>query len=89
MKIHFLGIDLSKILFQLCGLSRGGKIIYTKRVRRAQLLSTLVQLEPCRIGIEACGGAYFWQREFDKLGHETKIINPPDCETFCVWAKKR
>lgn len=87
MNIHFLGIDLAKNVFQLCGLSRGGKVIYTKRVRRAKLLNTLVQIKPCRIGIEACAGAYYWQREFDKLGHETKIISPQIVKPFVSGQK--
>ncbi|OOE73335.1 IS110 family transposase, partial [Salinivibrio sp. ML198] len=26
------------------------------------------------IGIEACSGAHYWAREFNKLGHDTRIM---------------
>jgi transposase len=31
-------------------------------------------LEPCLIGIEACTGAFYWQRQFEKHGHVVKIM---------------
>ncbi len=34
MSILFLGIDLAKNVFQLCGLNRAGKPVYTKRTGR-------------------------------------------------------
>jgi hypothetical protein len=38
----------------------------TRRVRREQLLKVIGELEPCRIGIEASTGAFYWQRQFDR-----------------------
>ena len=34
MNIVFLGIDLAKNVFQLCGLNQAGKPVYTKRTGR-------------------------------------------------------
>jgi transposase len=31
-------------------------------------------LPPCLIGLEACSGAHYWAREFEKLGHQVRII---------------
>lgn len=28
------------------------------------------------IGVEASTGAFYWQREFEKLGHKVKVISP-------------
>lgn len=30
----------------------------------------------CLIGMEACGGAHYWARAFEKLGHTVKLMAP-------------
>ena len=47
-----------------------------KRVTRKQSLGFLVKLEPCLVGMEACGSAHFWAREIEKLGHMAKPMSP-------------
>ncbi|EFT9936469.1 IS110 family transposase, partial [Salmonella enterica subsp. enterica serovar Weltevreden] len=44
MNIVFLGIDLAKNVFQLCGLNQAGKPVYTKRTGRKELLQTLANI---------------------------------------------
>ena len=56
MNVKYLGIDIAKDVFQLCGMSRGGAIVLSKRLRRKQLLAFVANIPPCTIGIEACGG---------------------------------
>jgi transposase len=34
------------------------------------------QLQPCLLGMEACGGAHYWAREMAKLGHEVRLMSP-------------
>ncbi|EAA4303961.1 IS110 family transposase [Salmonella enterica subsp. enterica serovar Weltevreden] len=83
MNIVFLGIDLAKNVFQLCGLNQAGKPVYTKRTGRKELLQTLANIPACLIGIEASTGAfYYWQREFEKLGHKVKVISPQYVKPF-------
>lgn len=53
MKIVFLGIDLAKNVFQLCGLNQAGKPVYTKRTGRKELLQTVANIPACLIGVEA------------------------------------
>ena len=81
MNIVFLGIDLAKNVFQLCGLNQAGKPVYTKRTGRKELLQTVANIPACLIGIEASTGAFHWQREFEKLGHKVKI-NPQYVKPF-------
>ena len=34
------------------------------------------RLEPCLVGIEACGTSHHWARELIKPGHNVKLIPP-------------
>jgi transposase len=34
------------------------------------------QIEPCRIGMEACGSAHYWARELKAMGHEVALMPP-------------
>jgi transposase len=61
---------------------RKGRPTLTRRVRREQLLDLIGELEPCLIGIEASTGAFYWQRQFEKLGHRVKIMAPQYVKPF-------
>ena len=74
MNITTIGIDLAKTSFSLAGSDKHGKIVLRKTVKRGKLLSTIAQCPPCLIGLEACSGAHYWAREFEKLGHQIRII---------------
>jgi len=75
-EITTIGVDLAKQTFQLHGVDRHGKAVLRKTVSRAKLLESFVNLPPCLVGLEACGGAHHWAREIGKLGHEVRIIAP-------------
>jgi transposase len=76
MNIKRVGIDLAKQVFQVHGVDYQDKVVLRKQLRRNQLLSYFATLPPCLIGMEACGGAHHWAREFQKLGHTVKLIAP-------------
>jgi transposase len=76
MNIKVLGIDIAKNVFELHGVDEKGKAVLKKRLTRDQLSVFIVQLPPCLIGIEACGGAHYWARKFKQMGHEVKLMNP-------------
>jgi hypothetical protein len=54
MQISTIGIDLAKTVFQIHAVDADGTTVIRKRLRRAEVLSSLAGLEPCRIGMEAC-----------------------------------
>jgi transposase len=74
MDITTIGIDLAKTSFSLVGTDKHGKIVLRKTVNRGKLLSVIAQCPPCLIGLEVCSGAHYWAREFEKLGHQVRII---------------
>lgn len=74
--IKVLGIDIAKDIFQLCGINRHGKVIYTKTVKRQKFIQTVANLSCDMVAMEACGGANHWCRAFKKLGINCKLIAP-------------
>lgn len=75
-KITTLGIDLAKNVFQLHGIDEHGKIVFSKKLSRAKLKEFIVNLPACLIGMEACGGANYWARQFQRYGHTVKLMSP-------------
>ena len=76
MKITTVGIDIAKSVFHVVAVNKMGAVVKKKQLKRNELLAFIAQLEPCRIALEACGGAHHWAREFRTLGHEVKLIAP-------------
>lgn len=75
-EVKVVGIDLAKEIFQVHGMNREGRELFSKRVTRSKLLEFVGKLPRCVIGMEACGGAQHWGREFKKLGHEVRLVGP-------------
>ena len=73
---NIIGVDLAKSIFQLHITDRHGKCLSKKRVTRSKLLTTLANQPPALIGIEACGGAHYWAKCFESLGHTVKMMSP-------------
>ena len=76
MKVTTVGLDLAKNVFQVHGIDSTGKVIVRRSLRRRQMMPFFGKLEPCLIGIEACGTSHFWSRELQALGHEVKLMPP-------------
>jgi transposase len=76
MKITTVGIDLAKALFQVHGVDEHGKAVLRKQLKRKDVLSFFANLQPCLIGMEACGGAHYWARKLSGLGHTVRLMAP-------------
>ncbi|MCS0592175.1 IS110 family transposase [Massilia norwichensis] len=76
MKLSACGIDLAKAVFQVHGVDLHGKPCLRRQLRRAELLTFFVNLEPCLIGMEACGSAHYWARKLSEMGHTVKLMAP-------------
>ena len=46
------------------------------QLRRSQVLTFFSKLPSYLVGMEACGGAYFWAREIARLGHQVRLMPP-------------
>ena len=58
MKITRIGIDLGKSAFHVCATDRSGKVVLAKVFTRRALRPFMAGLEPCLVGLEACGVAH-------------------------------
>ena len=76
MEISTIGLDLAKRVFQVHGIDVAGNVVVRKALRRAQVLPFFARLEPCLIGIEACGTSHHWARELTALGHQVRLMPP-------------
>jgi transposase len=75
-KIIRIGMDTSKSVFVLHGVDAAERPVLRKKLRRRQVLEFFAELEPTKIGLEACGGAHHWARELGALGHEVVLLPP-------------
>lgn len=76
MEVTTVGIDLAKNLFRVHGVDGEGKVVLRRRLRREQVLKLFADLPKCLVGMEACGGAHYWGRELEQLGHQVRLIHP-------------
>ena len=76
MKITRIGIDLGKSTFHVCATNRSGKVVLEKVFTRRALRRFMAGLEPCLVGLEACGGAHHWARLLCGMGHDARLMSP-------------
>ncbi len=71
-----IGLDLAKNVFQVHGVDNQGNDVLKKKVSRNKVLDFFVNLPPCIVGLEACGGAHYWANEISKFGHNVRQMPP-------------
>ena len=76
MQVTTVGLDLAKNVFQVHGITEAGEVAFNRPLRRSQVLAFFARLDPCLVGIEACGTSHYWARELRELGHEVRLIPP-------------
>ncbi len=76
MKINVLGIDVGKSALHVFGVGEQGRAVLRQRMTRRKLREFMVNLPPCLVGMEACGGAHYWARVFEGHGHQVRLMSP-------------
>lgn len=69
-------VDIAKNVFQLHWVQPDTGEIHRKKLQRGNFLEFFARLQPCRIAMEACGGAHHWGRALGKLGHQVQLLPP-------------
>ncbi len=75
-QITTIGLDLAKQIFQVHAADAEGAPVFSRKLRRADVLGFFKKTPRCLVGLEACGGAHYWAREIGALGHEVRLIPP-------------
>jgi transposase len=77
-----LGIDLAKSVFQLCIMDQNNHVTTNKKVRRNQLLKTVLNIKPDTIFMESCYSANYWGRVFQGHGFVVHLVPPQHVKPF-------
>ena len=77
-----IGVDLAKNVFQLHGATADGSVIFRKKLSRPQFHRFMAGQPVSVVVMEACGGAHFWARELEAMGHQVKLISPHYVKPF-------
>jgi transposase len=67
-------LGIAKRSFEVHGVDEHGRPALRRRLGRGEVLRFFANLPPCRVGLEACGGAHDWARELTKLGHDVRLM---------------
>jgi transposase len=79
---HVVGLDIAKSVFQIHSVDMATGEIVNMQLKRAKVLEYFANRQPCLIGIEACGGAHYWARELQTLGHGVRLIHAKAVRPF-------
>ncbi len=60
-EVSIIGLDIAKHVFQVHGADASGRAVLRKKISRAKLLPFFAVQSPCRVVLEACGGAHHWR----------------------------
>ena len=71
-----IGVDIAKNCFQVHALESEDCSATKRRLSRSGIVKFLAEVEPCAIGMKACGSAHYWARRFRAMGHEVKLTPP-------------
>jgi transposase len=74
MKNTVFAIDLAKSVFQVATSQHPGRVSQQRRLTRNQLLGFMGKQSPSTVLMEACGSAHHWGREFERLGHQVRLL---------------
>ena len=81
-EVTIIGIDLAKRVFQLQGAREDGSVVFRKKLSRGHVLAFISQQSRCVVAMKACATAHGWGREFEKLGHDVRLIPPVYVKPF-------
>ena len=80
--VTIIGVDLAKNVFQLHGTTAEGPILFRKKLSRPQFHRFMSDQPASTVVMEACGGANYWARELESLGHHVRLISPQYVKPF-------
>jgi transposase len=77
-----IGLDIAKQVFHAHGADADGRMVFSRKIRRAKMLEFFASQPPCMVALEACGGAHHWARQLTQQGHDVRLIPPAYVKPF-------
>ena len=85
---NLISIDLAKNVFQVCVLNKHNKVVSNKKVSRAKLFETVLNVDDANsIVMEACYSSNYWARLFQQQDYHVGLIPPHQVKPFVVGNK--
>jgi len=72
--VSIIGIDLAKNTFQAHGSDSKGRVIFSKKLSRSELIEFMAVQPKCLVGMEASNGSFYFARKFESMGHQVKLM---------------
>ena len=82
-----IGVDIAKNSFQVHAVESEDCSATKRKLSRSGIVKFLADVEPCAIGMEACGSAHYWARQFRAMGHEVKLTPPIHVKAYVKRGK--
>jgi transposase len=82
MNDMMIGVDLAKNVSRAHAALRMGAVQFRQKLSRQQFTVFMARHAPCLVIFEAFGGAHYWARKMEALGHEVKLIAPQHVRPF-------
>jgi len=86
-KITTIGLDLAKSVFQVHAVTETGHVVVRRALRRSQVLEFFGNIEPCLVGMEACGSAHYWANAIGDFGHTVRLMPPAYVKPYVKRSK--
>lgn len=81
-KVHIIGVDLAKRVFQVHGAYADGSIAFRRKLSRTQFAKLIADHPKCIFAMEACATAHHWGRQVLEYGHEARLVPPNYVKPF-------
>lgn len=86
-EISTVGLDIGKKVFTAYAAGAQGQRRYVRKLYRNEVLDFFRNSKPCTVALEACGGAHYWAREIEAIGHKVQLIAPQYVKPFVKRGK--
>jgi transposase len=81
-EVSTIGLDIAKQTLQAHGADASGRAVFRRRITRGKLMEFFSSQPRCLVAMEACGGAHYWGRQIENLGHTVRLIPPAYVKPF-------